>query len=107
MNIEVAASTAIKRLYYIVGYKKHQIAVYPFCHAEPSFVLLQKNTHNKRRKLFLITLPLRFKTWVGYFNPSNFVDGKKTSHGSAQTITNVIDFYTQDIFTFLFAAVFN
>ena len=37
--------------------------------------------------------------------PSHFVDG--TSHGIALTITKLIDFCSQGIFTLLFATVFN
>ena len=59
------------------------------------------------KKLFLITLPLLFKKWVGFLNPSHFVDGIRTSHGIASTITKLIDFYSQGIFTFLFATVFD
>ena len=59
------------------------------------------------RKLFLITLPLLFKKWVGYLNPLHFVDVIRTSHGIALTVTKLIDFYSQCIFTFLFATVFN
>ena len=40
-------------------------------------------------------------------NPSHFVDVIRTSHGIALTITNLIDFYSQGISTFLFATVFN
>ena len=58
------------------------------------------------RKLFIITLPLLFKKWVGYLNPSNRVDGISTSHGIALTITQLIDLYSQGIFTILFAIVF-
>ena len=58
------------------------------------------------RKLFLITLPLLFKKWVGKLNPSRFVDGIRTSHGIALTITHLIDFYSPGIFTFLFATIF-
>ena len=59
------------------------------------------------RKLFLITLPLLFKKWVGQLNPSHFVYVIRTYHGIALTITKLIDFYSQGIFTFLFATVFN
>ena len=59
------------------------------------------------KKIFLITLRLLFKKWVGYLNPSHFVDGIITSHLIALTITPLIDFYSQGIFTFLFATVFN
>ena len=45
-------------------------------------------------KLFLITLPLLFKKWVGELNPSHFVDGIRNSHGIALTITKFIDFYS-------------
>ena len=48
-----------------------------------------------------------FKKWVGYLNPAYFVDGIRTSHGIALTITGLIDFYSQGSFTFLFASVFN
>ena len=57
------------------------------------------------RKLFLITLPLLLKKWVGYLNPTPFVDGIRTSHGNALTVTKLIDFYSQC--PFLFATVFN
>ena len=72
------------------------------------------------RKLFLITLTQLFKKWVGSpksvacsvlcFNktiPNNttttfqevhFVDGIRTSHGIAFTITKFIDFYSQVFF---------
>ena len=59
------------------------------------------------RKLFLITLPLLFKKWMGLLNPSHFVDGIRNSHGIASTITKLIDFYSQGIITVLFATVFN
>ena len=59
------------------------------------------------RKLFLITLPLLFKKWVGQLNPSHFVNGIRISHGIALTITKLIDFNSQGIFIFLFATVFN
>ena len=59
------------------------------------------------RKIFLITLPLLFKKWIGHLNPSHFVDGIRISNGIALTITKLIDFYSQSIFTFLFATVFN
>ena len=57
------------------------------------------------RKLFLITLLLLFKNWVGYLNPSHFVDVIRTSHDIVLTITKMIDFYSQGIFTFLFATI--
>ena len=50
------------------------------------------------RKLFLITLPLLFKKRVE--NSSHFVNVIRTSHGIALTITKLIDFYSQGIFTF-------
>ena len=56
--------------------------------------------------LFLKTLPLLFKRWVGYLNPSHFADGLRTSHGIALTITKLIDFSSQGIITFLFVTVF-
>ena len=59
------------------------------------------------RKLFLITLPLLIKKWVGQPNPSYFVDGIRTSHGIALTIIKFIHFYSEGVFTFLFATVFN
>ena len=40
---------------------------------------------------------------VGWY----FVDGIWISYGTALTITKMIDFYSQCIFTFLFATVFN
>ena len=43
----------------------------------------------------------------GVTYPTQFVDGIRTSHGIALTITKLIDFYSQGIFTFLFATVFN
>ena len=43
----------------------------------------------------------------GVLNPSQFVESIRTSHGIALTITKLIDFYSQGIFTFLFATVFN
>ena len=59
------------------------------------------------KKVVLITLPLFFKKWVGYLNPAYFVDGIRTSHDIALVITTLIDSYSQGIFTFLFATVFN
>ena len=59
------------------------------------------------KKIFLIKLPLLLQKWVGYLNPSQFVDGIRTSHGITLTITNLVDFYSQCIFTFLFATVFS
>ena len=44
------------------------------------------------RKLFLISLPILFKKWVGQLNPSNFVDGIRISHGITLTITKLINF---------------
>ena len=38
---------------------------------------------------------------------AHFVDDTRTSHGIALTITKLIDFYSQGIFTILFATVFN
>ena len=40
-------------------------------------------------------------------NPAYFVDCIRFSHGIALTITKLIDFYSQCVFTFLFATVFN
>ena len=42
-----------------------------------------------------------------FFNPSHFVDGIRTAHGIALTITKLSDFYSQGICTFFFATVFN
>ena len=50
---------------------------------------------------------LLFRKWVGYLNPSHFVDGIRISYGIAVTITKLIDYYSQGIFTFLFATVLN
>ena len=58
------------------------------------------------RKLFLITQPLVSKKWVGELNPLHSVDGIRTSHSIALTITKSIDFYPQGIFTILFATVY-
>ena len=43
----------------------------------------------------------------GVTQPAYFIDGIRNSHGITLTITEVIDFYSQGIFTFLLAAVFN
>ena len=44
---------------------------------------------------------------VGWLTlPLTFVDDNRTSHGIVVTITKLIDFYSQSIFTFLFATVF-
>ena len=40
------------------------------------------------RKIFLITLPLLFKKWVGLLKPLYFVEGKIISHGIALTPQN-------------------
>ena len=39
--------------------------------------------------------------------PSYFVDGIRTSHGIMLTITKLIDFYTQGIFTFFCLPLFS
>ena len=59
------------------------------------------------KKIIPNNTTLLFKKWVGYHNPSHFVDGIRTSHGIALTITKLIDFYSLGNFTFLFATVFN
>ena len=46
------------------------------------------------RKLFLITLLLLNKKWVGYLSPSKFVDDIRTSHGITLTTTKLIDVYS-------------
>ena len=38
---------------------------------------------------------------------THFIDGIRTSHGITLTITKLIDFYSQCIFAFLFASIFN
>ena len=48
-----------------------------------------------------------FQEVGGVTSTSHFVNGISTSHGIALTITKLIDFYSQGIFTFLFATVFN
>ena len=48
-----------------------------------------------------------FQEVGGVISPSYFVDGIRTSHGIAFTITKLIELYSQGIFTFLFATVFN
>ena len=55
------------------------------------------------RKLFLITLPVLFKKWVGQPSPSYFDDGIRNSQG----IIKFIHFYSECVFAFLFATVFN
>ena len=48
-----------------------------------------------------------FQEVGGVTLPLTFVDGIRTSHGIALTVTKLIDFYSQGIFTFLFVTVFN
>ena len=48
-----------------------------------------------------------FQEVGGVAQPAYFVDGIRTPHGIALTITKVIDFYSQGNFTFLVATVFN
>ena len=48
-----------------------------------------------------------FQEVGGVTKPLIFVDGIRTSHGIALTITKLIDFYSQDSFTFWFGTVFN
>ena len=60
------------------------------------------------KKILQLTLPLLFKKWVGTLYPTYFVDGIRTSHVITSTITKLIDYYSQGIFSFfLFATVFN
>ena len=59
------------------------------------------------RKIFLITLPLLFKKWVGQLNPIYFVEGIRIIHGIALTYTKLIDFHSHGIFTLLLTTVFN
>ena len=59
------------------------------------------------RKLFLMILPLLFEKWVGKHNPSYFVEGIIISHGIALASTKLIDSYSPDFVTLLFATVFN
>ena len=48
-----------------------------------------------------------FREVGGVTQPRTFCRRHKTSHGITLTITKLIDFYSQGIITFLFAAVFN
>ena len=48
-----------------------------------------------------------FQEVDGVTQPRIFVDGISTSRGIALTITKLIDFNSQGVFTFLFATVFN
>ena len=48
-----------------------------------------------------------FQEVGGVLNPSHFVDGIRNSHCITLTITKLIDFYSQCIFIFLFATVYN
>ena len=41
-----------------------------------------------------------FQEWVGLLNPAYFVDGIRTFHGIALTITKLIDFYSQCVLFF-------
>ena len=52
------------------------------------------------KKIILFNTTLLFKKWVGLLYPSHFVYDIITSHGIALTITKLIDFYSQGIFTF-------
>ena len=47
-----------------------------------------------------------FQEVGGVTQPHIFVDGIRTSHGIALTITKLIDLYSQGVFTWLFATVF-
>ena len=59
------------------------------------------------KKVILKNTTPTFLEVGGVTYPSHFVDSIRTSHGIAFTITKLIDFYSQGIFTFLFATVFN
>ena len=53
------------------------------------------------------TTPTFPRSGWGNLTPHILSMGMRTSHGIALTITKLIDFYSQGIFTFLFATVFN
>ena len=48
-----------------------------------------------------------FQEVGGVTQPRIFVDDIRTYHGIALTITKLIGFYSQGVFTFLLATVFN
>ena len=52
------------------------------------------------KKIIPFNTTLLLKKWVGLLYPSHFVDDIITSHGIALTISKLIDFYYQGIFTF-------
>ena len=53
------------------------------------------------KKIIPINTSPTFQEVGGVTKPSQFVDGLRTFHGIASTITKLIDFYSHCIFNFL------